>query len=129
MARVSLNVSGTVFEFDKDVLKNELGGRLAQMVQYQVKSGLPPEFAVDRHPGCFAAILDFFQTGELHIPHDICPRVFKRELEFWEIEEHLLADCCKYRLVVNHMIKMFYLHLQVKCYGNMLFRTCFHKAS
>ncbi|RUS74076.1 hypothetical protein EGW08_018166, partial [Elysia chlorotica] len=55
------------------------------------------EFFVERHAPSFVHILDYFQHGELHLPPDVCPYVFKRELEHWGIDPTVMSDCCQRR--------------------------------
>ena len=58
---------------------------------------LPPahEFFVERHAPSFVHILDYFQHGELHLPPDVCPYVFKRELHHWGVDPTVMSDCCQ----------------------------------
>ena len=33
-------------------------------------------------------------AGELHVPLEVCGAVVKRELEFWQINQHAIKSCC-----------------------------------
>ncbi|XP_063727365.1 potassium voltage-gated channel subfamily C member 4-like isoform X3 [Symsagittifera roscoffensis] len=52
------------------------------------------EFFFDRHPGAFEQIINFYRTGKLHCPMDICGPMFEEELRYWGIEEKLIEPCC-----------------------------------
>jgi hypothetical protein len=53
-----------------------------------------PTYRFRRNLAAFKAVLDYAQSGELHAPSHICPRVFTRELEFWGIDPGNLEGCC-----------------------------------
>ena len=99
MPRIALNVSGTCFEFDSTILKNGTGQRLAELCNNAKSDGQGKMFCVDRPAKAFAAILTFYQTGQLHIPLDMCPGSFQQEMEFWQVDHSELTECCSYRLV------------------------------
>ena len=48
----------------------------------------------DRHPGIFSHILNYFQTGKLHCPRDVCGPMFEAELNFWGIDESQMEGEC-----------------------------------
>lgn len=97
-SRVRINVSGTVFEFSKDILETEKGGRLAEICRgYDSQNIGALELSVDRSANCFDAILSFYQTGRLHIPLTMCPGSFKEELDYWKIDVDELSECCMFR--------------------------------
>ncbi|XP_066524035.1 potassium voltage-gated channel subfamily C member 2 [Hoplias malabaricus] len=52
------------------------------------------EFFFDRHPGVFAYVLNYYRTGKLHCPADVCGPLFEEELSFWGIDETDVEPCC-----------------------------------
>ncbi len=52
------------------------------------------EYFFDRHPGLFSYILDYYRTGKLHCPAEICGPLFEEELLFWGIDEAVIEPCC-----------------------------------
>ena len=52
------------------------------------------EFFFDRHPGMFNMILNYYRTGKLHAPTDVCGPLFEEELAFWGIDEKQIEPCC-----------------------------------
>jgi hypothetical protein len=47
---------------------------------------IPYNFAFPRHPGVFAQILNYYRTGKLHYPTDVCGPLFEEELEYWGLD-------------------------------------------
>lgn len=39
-------------------------------------------------------ILNYYRTGKLHAPTDICGPLFEDELNFWGIDENQIEPCC-----------------------------------
>ena len=52
------------------------------------------EYFFDRNPTCFEAIINYFRTGELHYPSNICGPLFECELKFWGVDETQMQSCC-----------------------------------
>ncbi|KAM4748188.1 voltage-gated potassium channel KCNC2 isoform 7-T8 [Rhinophrynus dorsalis] len=109
--RIILNVGGTRHETYRSTLKTVPGTRLALLAcesqsdqgldqQLQPVSGsfqISPrgnEFFFDRHPGVFAYVLNYYRTGKLHCPADVCGPLFEEELAFWGIDETDVEPCC-----------------------------------
>ncbi|XP_045163707.2 potassium voltage-gated channel subfamily B member 2-like [Mercenaria mercenaria] len=97
MTHVKLNVSGTHFEFDYKILENRESDTLTKMCKEAETSGKPLEFFVDRPSDCFAAVLSYYQTDELHMPASVCPKAFRKELRYWGVAETDLDKCCLHR--------------------------------
>ncbi|XP_073183855.1 voltage-gated potassium channel KCNC2 isoform X8 [Lepidochelys kempii] len=70
------------------------GGREASSGGSPRNSGGPSEFFFDRHPGVFAYVLNYYRTGKLHCPADVCGPLFEEELAFWGIDETDVEPCC-----------------------------------
>jgi len=53
------------------------------------------EYFLENHDySSFVAILYYFRNKELHVPPDVCMNIFRRELQFWDINEEALKTCC-----------------------------------
>uniref|UniRef100_A0A8C8ZAY1 Potassium voltage-gated channel subfamily C member 2 n=1 Tax=Prolemur simus TaxID=1328070 RepID=A0A8C8ZAY1_PROSS len=91
--RVILNVGGTRHETYRSTLKTLPGTRLALLASPPPLSP-PPRFFFDRHPGVFAYVLNYYRTGKLHCPADVCGPLFEEELAFWGIDETDVEPCC-----------------------------------
>jgi len=57
------------------------------------------EFYVDRDPGTFNCILNYYRMGKLHIIDEVCPLDFSDDLRYWMIDENFIEFCCLDKLV------------------------------
>lgn len=96
--RISINVGGIRHETYRSTLKNIPDTRLSWLadasagsVDYDADLG---EYFFDRHPGVFANVLNYYRTGNLHCPLDICGPLFEDELNFWGIDDQQVESCC-----------------------------------
>ncbi|XP_032236693.2 uncharacterized protein LOC5511462 isoform X2 [Nematostella vectensis] len=96
--RVVINVGGQKHETYIGTLKNIPDTRLywitengTQLPEFDPNTS---EFFFDRHPGVFAQVLNFYRTGKLHCPNDVCGPLFEDELAFWGIDELQVEPCC-----------------------------------
>ncbi|XP_041053711.1 potassium voltage-gated channel subfamily C member 1-like isoform X6 [Carcharodon carcharias] len=97
--RIVINVGGTRHETYRSTLKTLPGTRLAWLTEpgafanfdYDPKAD---EFFFDRHPGVFAHILNYYRTGKLHCPADVCGPLYEEEIAFWGIDETDVEPCC-----------------------------------
>lgn len=95
--RVIINVGGKRFEPYISTLRNIPYLPLAQIIEskskldYDEESG---EYFFDRHPDVFAQVLNYYQTGKLHVPRSLCGPLFEQELAFWGIDEQQMESCC-----------------------------------
>uniref|UniRef100_A0AAZ3RJW4 BTB domain-containing protein n=1 Tax=Oncorhynchus tshawytscha TaxID=74940 RepID=A0AAZ3RJW4_ONCTS len=104
--KIVINVGGTRHETYKSTLRTLPGTRLAWLADPPEtntnKESLPVghispttnELFFDRHPGIFAYVLNYYRTGKLHCPADVCGPLFEEELAFWGIDETDVEPCC-----------------------------------
>ncbi|NXX20560.1 KCNC3 protein, partial [Podargus strigoides] len=97
--KVVINVGGVRHETYRSTLQTLPGTRLAGLAEpgaaarfdYDPSAG---EFFFDRHPAVFAYVLNYYRTGKLHCPADVCGPLFEEELAFWGIDETDVEACC-----------------------------------
>ncbi|XP_039629699.1 potassium voltage-gated channel subfamily C member 3a isoform X2 [Polypterus senegalus] len=97
--KIVINCGGVRHETYRSTLKTLPGTRLSWLTEpdafsnfdYDPKSD---EFFFDRHPSVFAYILNYYRTGKLHCPNDVCGPLFEEELAFWGIDETDVEACC-----------------------------------
>lgn len=93
--RVVLNVGGTRFETCKSILKKIPATRLSRLTEALVNyDPVTNEYFFDRHPGVFSQILNYYRTGKLHYPTNVCGPLFEEELEFWGLDANQVEPCC-----------------------------------
>ena len=95
--RIILNVGGIRHETFKSTLRNFPDTRLAWITERDNFTDYDPEkneYFFDRHPGVFQQIINFYRTGKLHCPSDVCGPLFEEELNFWGIDEKQMEPCC-----------------------------------
>ncbi|ELU09920.1 hypothetical protein CAPTEDRAFT_157089 [Capitella teleta] len=91
--KVIINVGGQRHETLVSSLVAKPNTRLGRLAMKH-KPGVKEEYFFDRHPEVFSAIMDFYRSGELHVPLSVCGAVFKRELDFWMIDDCFIEACC-----------------------------------
>lgn len=93
--RLILNVGGIRHETYRTTLKKIPATRLSRLTEalanYDPVMG---EYFFDRHPGVFGQILNYYRTGKLHYPTDVCGPLFEEELEFWGLDANQVEPCC-----------------------------------
>ena len=52
------------------------------------------ELCFERNATVFAAIVDYAQNSELHMPQEVCPQLFAMELDFWGLDINEVEPCC-----------------------------------
>ncbi|XP_027431636.1 potassium voltage-gated channel subfamily C member 4 isoform X1 [Zalophus californianus] len=108
--KIIINVGGTRHETYRSTLRTLPGTRLAWLADPDgggrpesdgggagssgSSGGGSCEFFFDRHPGVFAYVLNYYRTGKLHCPADVCGPLFEEELTFWGIDETDVEPCC-----------------------------------
>lgn len=53
------------------------------------------EYYFERSPIIFEYIIDFYITGKLHRPMDVCPIRLRYELDYWRIPISSMSPCCR----------------------------------
>ena len=87
--RVILNVGGVRHETYKSTLKKIPATRLSRLTEALANyDPLLNEYFFDRHPGVFAQVLNYYRTGKLHYPVDVCGPLFEEELQFWGLDSN-----------------------------------------
>ncbi|VDK49446.1 unnamed protein product [Anisakis simplex] len=93
--RVILNVGGVRHETYTHVLKKIPATRLSRLTPNLANyDPVLNEYFFDRHPGVFSMILNYYRTGKLHYPTNVCGPLFEDELEFWGLDANQVEPCC-----------------------------------
>ncbi|XP_015904271.1 potassium voltage-gated channel protein Shaw [Parasteatoda tepidariorum] len=93
--RVVLNVGGIRHETYKTTLRKIPATRLSRLTEALANyDPVLNEYFFDRHPGVFGQILNYYRTGKLHYPTDVCGPLFEEELEFWGLDSNQVEPCC-----------------------------------
>ncbi|XP_046366378.1 potassium voltage-gated channel protein Shaw-like isoform X1 [Haliotis rufescens] len=93
--RIKLCVGGLYFTTSAEVLSRFPETKLGQISPAcQYYDGTADEYYFDRDPDVFSCILNMYRTSELHLPSNICGNAIRRELDFWEIPENQISECC-----------------------------------
>ncbi|CAK9292528.1 unnamed protein product [Gordionus sp. m RMFG-2023] len=93
--RVIINVGGIRHETYKATLKKIPATRLSRLTEALANyDPILNEYFFDRHPGVFAQVLNYYRTGKLHYPTDVCGPLFEEELEFWGLDSNQVEPCC-----------------------------------
>lgn len=76
--RVRLNVGGVIFETSTKTLRNVPNSRLSNLRLHDENfDSTKKEYFFDRSPYIFDYILNFYRTGELHLPVNECGSILK----------------------------------------------------
>lgn len=92
---VSINVGGTMFTTTYSNLNKVPDTRLAAISRTS-KEYVPEKdfYFFDRNAEIFTCVLDYYRTGELHLPKQVCGAAIRNELEYWQIPSTSISDCC-----------------------------------
>jgi len=100
--RVILNVGGIRHEAYKATLKKIPATRLSRLTEALANyDPILNEYFFDRHPGVFAQILNYYRTGKLHYPTDVCGPLFEEELEFWGLDANQVNSVQFFKSLIN----------------------------
>lgn len=95
MAKIKLDVGGTLFVTTEKTLASIPDTRLSALstssVEYNKETN---SYFFDRSPELFNWVLDYYRTGELHLPKGVCGAAIRNEMEYWQIGSGSIADCC-----------------------------------
>ena len=102
--QVHLNVGGVRHEVDPSMLLRFPHTRLARLLCCQSEAAIlelcddyiqdEEEYYFDRNPRVFMCVLNFYQTGRIHMMEEVCVFSFSQEIEYWGIQEFYLSPCC-----------------------------------
>jgi potassium voltage-gated channel Shaw-related subfamily C protein 1 len=93
--RIVLNVGGVRFETYRSILKKIPATRLSRLTEALANyDATVNEYYFDRHPGVFSQILNYYRTGKLHYPTNVCGPLFEEELNFWGLDMNQVEPCC-----------------------------------
>ncbi|XP_059146207.1 potassium voltage-gated channel protein Shaw-like isoform X7 [Physella acuta] len=93
--RVIINVGGIRHETYKATLKKIPATRLSRLTEALANYDPRPQRILLRpSPRVFAQILNYYRSGKLHYPTDICGPLFEEELEFWGLDSNQVEPCC-----------------------------------
>ncbi|KAF1373955.1 hypothetical protein PFLUV_G00244280 [Perca fluviatilis] len=97
--KIVINCGGVRHETYRSTLKTLPGTRLSWLTEPDAFTNFDydhklDEFFFDRHPSVFSFILNYYRTGKLHCPNDVCGPLFEEELAFWGIDETDVEACC-----------------------------------
>ncbi|GIY66291.1 potassium voltage-gated channel protein Shaw [Caerostris extrusa] len=89
--RVVLNVGDPARDL-QDHPQEDPGHRLSRLTEALANyDPVLNEYFFDRHPGVFGQILNYYRTGKLHYPTDVCGPLFEEELEFWGLDSNQIS--------------------------------------
>ncbi|KAK2870366.1 hypothetical protein QQF64_021670 [Cirrhinus molitorella] len=89
--KIVINVSGVKHETHKSTLMTLPGSRLAKLVDTEKP---PSEFFFDRNPEVFAHVLQYYRSGKLHCPTNLCGLLLEEEFAFWGVSDTDVEPCC-----------------------------------
>ncbi|XP_046559712.1 potassium voltage-gated channel protein egl-36-like [Haliotis rubra] len=92
---ITINVGGTLFQTSLATL-NQVPDTLLSNESLLSQNFQPDKqiYFFDRDPQMFHYILNYYRTGELHLPPGACSSSIKKELHFWCIPETHVSECC-----------------------------------
>ncbi|KAL5016665.1 hypothetical protein ScPMuIL_006254 [Solemya velum] len=95
METVKLNIGGKFYETTMKTLNRYQHTRLGSLTTRSEEYNPEKQcFFFDRNPEIFNWILDYYRTGQLHFPDNVCGASLRQELQFWNIEEEEVSECC-----------------------------------
>ena len=97
--KMVINIGGIVHETYRSTIKSIPDTRLTWLARNSARNSpeynpVKDEFFFDRHPLVFSHILNYYRTGKLHVPYDVCGPLFEEELQYWGIDDTQVESCC-----------------------------------
>ncbi|KAL3089980.1 hypothetical protein niasHS_006432 [Heterodera schachtii] len=99
-----LNIGGSSYRIrTRSILKHgadTLLGRFVRMNEHHRRAWADAffeeeeEYFFERVPRYFDPVYDFYASGKLHVPKDLCFEKFMAELRFWAVSKAKMDDCC-----------------------------------
>ncbi|KAJ8386310.1 hypothetical protein AAFF_G00175060 [Aldrovandia affinis] len=101
---IRINVGGLKKRLLPNMLSRFPETRLARLLQCRSTESImelcddyddaEKEFYFDRNPSLFPYVLNFYNTGRLHVMAELCIFSFSQEIEYWGINEFFIDSCC-----------------------------------
>ena len=92
--KLTLNVSGRHYEAWLQTIERFPDTLLGSEEREYFRDANTGEYFFDRDPDLFRYILNYYRTGRIHMPRDVCFTAFVDELAFFGIRTDVIADCC-----------------------------------
>ncbi|XP_043082253.1 potassium voltage-gated channel subfamily C member 1 [Puntigrus tetrazona] len=89
--KIVINVGGVKHETHASTLMTLPGSRLAKLVDTEKHSS---ELFFDRNPEVFAHVLQYYRSGKLHCPTNLCGLLLEEEFAFWAVSGTDVEPCC-----------------------------------
>ena len=94
-----ISLSGTKFQISTSTF-NKLQPHLDKEAILTFNQQLQvTEYFLERDVASFSAILNFHQSGQLHMPSHVCPLVYQQELLVWGVDWQDMSHCCLRKFV------------------------------
>jgi len=92
--KLTLNVSGRQYAAWLRTIERFPDTLLGSAEREYFRDADSGEYFFDRDPDLFRYILNYYRTGRIHMPRDVCFTAFVDELAFFGIRTDIIADCC-----------------------------------
>jgi len=92
--KLLLNVSGRHYEAWLQTIERFPDTLLGSEEREYFRDVDTGEYFFDRDPDLFRYVLNYYRTGRIHLPRDVCFTAFVDELAFFGIRTDVIADCC-----------------------------------
>jgi hypothetical protein len=90
--RVKFNVGGRIFETTRSTILKYPDSVLAKHIGSMSQPDAEGHYFIDRNADVFAAILDYYRSGQLLCPTHVHPDIFAGELDFWGLYQPNESD-------------------------------------